>query len=34
LFSRVLMPVYFATLMWCGLYLRYERVRALVPFGR
>jgi uncharacterized membrane protein YphA (DoxX/SURF4 family) len=34
LFSRVLMPVYFATLMWCGVYLRYERVRALVPFRR
>jgi hypothetical protein len=34
LFSRVLVPVYFATLLWCGLYLRYERVRALVPFRR
>jgi hypothetical protein len=34
LFSRVLMPVFFGKLLWCGLYLRYERVRALVPFRR
>ena len=34
LFSHVLVPVYFATLLWGGLYLRYERVRALVPFRR
>jgi DoxX-like family len=34
LFSNVLAPVYFAILLWGGLYLRYERVRSLVPFRR
>jgi hypothetical protein len=34
LFSHVLVPVYFATLLWGGLYLRYERVRALVSFWK
>ena len=34
LFSHVLAPVYFAILLWGGLYLRYERVRALVPFRK
>jgi DoxX-like family len=34
LFSNVLAPVYFAILLWGGLYLRYERVRAVVPFRK
>ena len=31
LFSNVLFPVYVALLIWGGLYLRDERLRALVP---
>jgi len=31
LFSQTLFPVYFAILMWGGLYLRNPRLRALVP---
>jgi hypothetical protein len=34
LFSHVLMPVYFAALIWGGLCLRDERFRALSPFRR
>lgn len=33
LFTHTLFPVYFAALIWGGLYLRDERVRALSPFG-
>lgn len=32
LFSHTLFPIYFALLIWGGLYLRDERVRALSPF--
>jgi hypothetical protein len=32
LFSHVLSPVYFAILLWGGLYLREPRLSALVPF--
>ena len=32
LFSHSLFPVYFAVLLWGGLYLREERLRALIPF--
>jgi hypothetical protein len=32
LFSHTLFPIYFAVLIWGGLYLRDERVRALSPF--
>ena len=32
LFSSVLFGVYFALLVWGGLYLRDERLRALIPF--
>lgn len=31
LFSHVLFPVYFGILLWGGLYLREERLRALIP---
>jgi DoxX-like protein len=31
LFSHVLFPVYVALLLWGGLYLRDERLRALIP---
>jgi hypothetical protein len=34
LFSHTLFPIYFAALVWGGLYLRDDRVRALSPFGR
>lgn len=34
LFSHVLFPVYFAFLVWGGLYLRDDRLRALVPLRR
>ncbi|HZS29032.1 MAG TPA: DoxX family protein [Candidatus Angelobacter sp.] len=34
LFSHVLFPVYFAFLVWGGLYLRDARLRALVPLRR
>lgn len=34
LFSMVLLPVYVGVLVWLGLYLRDERVRAVVPVRR
>jgi hypothetical protein len=34
LFSSVLLPVYVGVLVWGGLYLRDERVRAMVPVRR
>jgi DoxX-like family len=34
LFSHVLFGVYLALFIWGGLYLRDERVRALIPFTR
>lgn len=34
LFSHVLAPVYFAILLWAGLYLREPRLSALVPLRR
>jgi hypothetical protein len=34
LFSHVLSPVYFAILLWAGLYLREPRISALVPFRK
>jgi len=34
LFSSVLFGVYFGILLWCGLYLRDERLRALIPLSR
>lgn len=33
LFSHTLFPIYFAALVWGGLYLRDERVRSLSPFA-
>ena len=33
LFSHVLFPVYLGVLIWCGLYLRESRLRALIPLG-
>jgi DoxX-like family len=34
LFSHTLFPVYFAILVWGGLYLREKRLRALIPLRR
>ena len=34
LLSHTLFPVYVALLLWGGLYLRDERLRALIPFRR
>jgi hypothetical protein len=34
LFSHTLFPIYIATLLWLGLWLRDERVRALLPVRR
>ena len=34
LFSTVLAPIYIALFLWGGLYLRDERVRALIPVRR
>jgi DoxX-like family len=34
LFSNVLFPVYFAFVLWGGLYLRDKRLRALIPLRR
>ena len=34
LFSHVLFPVYVAVLIWGGIYLRDERLRALIPLRR
>ena len=33
LFTHVLAPVYFASFLWLGLWLRRPELRALVPFG-
>jgi hypothetical protein len=32
LFSHILFPTYLGILLWLGLYLREERLRALIPF--
>ena len=34
LFSHVLFGVYLGAMIWCGLWLRDPRVRALIPFAR
>jgi DoxX-like family len=34
LFSNVLFPVYFALMLWGGLYLRDKRLRTLIPLRR
>ncbi len=34
LFSHILFPVYVAVLIWGGLYMRDERLRALIPLRR
>jgi hypothetical protein len=34
LFSHTLFPIYIATLVWLGLWLREPRVRALLPLSR
>jgi hypothetical protein len=34
LFSHVLFPAYVAVLLWTGLFLRDDRVRALNPFSK
>jgi hypothetical protein len=34
LFSNVLFPVYFALVLWGGLYLRDKQLRALIPLRR
>jgi hypothetical protein len=34
LFTHTLFPVYFGVLLWAGLYLRDERLRALLPLRR
>ena len=34
LFSHILFPVYLGVLIWGGLYLRDERLRALIPMRR
>jgi hypothetical protein len=34
LFGEILFPVYFGILLWAGIYLRDERLRALIPFRR
>ena len=34
LFSHTLFPIYFAALLWTGLYLREPRLRALAPLRR
>jgi hypothetical protein len=33
LFSHVLSPAYVAAFIWCGLWLRDTRLRAMLPFG-
>jgi hypothetical protein len=33
LFSHVLFPTYVAAFLWCGLWLRDARLRAVLPFG-
>jgi hypothetical protein len=32
LFSETLFPIYFAVVVWAGLFLRERRLRALIPF--
>jgi len=34
LFSHLLFPVYIAILMWGGIWLRDERLRALIPYNK
>ena len=34
LFGEILFPVYFGVLLWGGIYLRDERLRALIPFRK
>jgi hypothetical protein len=34
LFGEILFPVYVGAILWCGLYLRDERLRTLVPWRR
>ena len=34
LFSNVLFPVYFGVLVWGGLFLRDQRLRALIPLSK
>jgi hypothetical protein len=34
LFGEILFPVYFGILLWAGIYLRDDRLRALIPFRR
>jgi hypothetical protein len=34
LFGEILFPVYFGILLWAGIYLRDEKLRALIPFRR
>jgi hypothetical protein len=34
LFTHTLFPVYFGVILWAGLYLRDERLRALLPLRR
>ena len=34
LFGEILFPVYFGILLWGGIYLRDERLQALIPFRR
>ena len=34
LFSHILFPTYVGALLWCGLYLREPRLRALLPIRR
>ncbi len=34
LFSHLLFGVYFGVMLWAGLYLRDERLRALIPYRR
>jgi hypothetical protein len=34
LFSHVLFPIYVAVLVWGGVYLRFPRLRALIPVQR
>jgi len=33
-FSHMLFGVYLGLMVWAGLYLRDERIRALIPFDR
>jgi len=31
LFSHILFPIYFGTVIWLGLFLRHQKLRTLVP---